>query len=113
MRIEINNKIFDVIGSNVKIQQNKVFVDEQEITNLNDMNTKEIVINVHGDIAGDLIVTSGDVNVTGSVNGVQNTNGNVIVSSVVKGNVSTVNGNIGCMSVAGDASTVNGDILWN
>jgi len=119
----INGKSYS--GNNINVVNGKIIIDGkiQEI----DKNLPEINIIVHGDIqimdidscntievhgnVKELQTTSGDINVTGNVEGnSSSTSGNIEIEGYVSGHAKTVSGDIKCNELKGNASSVSGKI---
>lgn len=92
--IKINGKeIFTrKSGSNIMVIGNKIKIDGKEITDFSEIQSKEIKIEIIGNIES-LNTTNGDVVVTGDVENIETTNGNVIVEGNVY-KIKTLNGDI-------------------
>lgn len=113
------------IGNSLMIKGDRLFVDGVDVT----PEAKAINIVVHGHIekldvnvglcryvemtgdSGSVSTGSGDVRLTGNVNGpVKTEQGDVSVSGMVTGSVKTEQGEITCGNVGGDVETSMGEV---
>ena len=107
-RITINGvTISGVSGKNITIQNNKVIVDGKDIT----PDTKEIHIEVHGNIDRLEVDACQKVSVTGNVGNVETLSGDVEVNGEIQGSVQTMSGSVDCAgAIKGSVSTMSGNI---
>lgn len=101
----INGKVYS--GNNLTITNNKVIIDGKVI---DDGNTKEINITVNSDIQNIKVDTCSSFNMTGNAGTVVTASGDVRISGSVNGSVTTVSGDVRCKSIAGSVSTISGDV---
>ena len=108
--MNINNTKYNFSGRNVSIQGNRVIVNGVDVTNLADIDAKEITIIIESPIdsidvdychkievqsCNTVKTMSGDVNCSGSINGSVNTmSGDVRSEGDIKGSVNTMSGDI-------------------
>ncbi len=132
-----NGKSFS--GNNIRINNGRIYVDNQEVKN--DLagsgnDKKELVINlvINGNIDSlevdnlevdncNTIDITGDVKSLANVNGtikvnrvlgtLSSQNGNINCGGDIEGNVESKNGNISCQKVGGSVTTKNGNIRTN
>jgi hypothetical protein len=102
--IVINGNTY--IGSSIIISNNKVIVNGQDVT----PDGKEINIKVEGNINELKVDACNNINVNGDVQSVSTKSGDIDVSGNVNGSVSTISGDVNCGSVGGSISTISGDI---
>lgn len=119
--VKINNQTYT--GNNIVISNNKVMIDGKDCT----PDSKSINVMVEGNIDGlsvgscekisvigdvnKLSSVSGDIELTGSVNGdVLSTSGDIEIGGSVEGSVRTNSGDVKCKKVSGSVSTNSGDI---
>ena len=106
--ISINNKKINVVGNNITISNGKVIVDGKEVSDLSEIEGKQITINIEAKVDS-LSVDNGIVNAKDVGGDVVTKNGNIQCSNV-QGNVTSKNGNIKANTVHGDCETKNGNI---
>ena len=110
-------------GGNISIIGNKVIIDGKDQT----PDSKEIKIEVNGDIeelsvdyASEISIkgnvdnvrtSSGDVTINGVVkNNIQTSSGDVEIDGDVTGGINTSSGDVKCGKVSGNVRTMSGDI---
>lgn len=108
--IVINGQTITTNGRNVTIINNKVLVDGKEISDLNKIAGKEINITIDGDVGKLEIDYCTKVQVNGNTQNVKTTSGDVDVTGDVNGSIQTMSGDVDCGNVGGNISTMNGDI---
>ena len=101
--ITINKKVYN--GNNIIINNEKIIIDDVEKT----PNSKEITIEVIGNIQSLDVDNCEKINIEGDCNKVSSVNGDIDCGDV-GGSVSTVNGDVNAKNINGSVSTVNGDI---
>lgn len=106
--ISINGQSFNVSGrNNISIQNNRVFIDGKEIKNLEDIEEKEIIIEINGDLesvdAGNNVVINGNIQGNVDIGNMCEIKSEVIAGSIDCGNMCTINSN----EIIGDISTGN------
>lgn len=102
--IKINGNTYT--GNSIVISNGKVIVNGKEVT----PDGKEINISVQGDIYELKVDTCNKVSVTGSVKSISTQSGDVEVTGDVDGNISTMSGDVDCGHVQGSISTMSGDV---
>jgi hypothetical protein len=105
--VNINGRIFS--GNNVIVENGKVFIDGESI----DSDEKEIKIEISGNIENLTIDYCKGINVTGDVSKLKTMSGNVSVTGNVNGDVETMSGNVKCDDIRGNVKTVSGNIKSN
>lgn len=105
--VNINGRIFS--GNNVIVENGKVFIDGESI----DSDEKEIKIEISGNIENLIIDYCKGINVTGDVSKLKTMSGNVSVTGNVNGDVETMSGNVKCDDIRGNVKTVSGNIKSN
>lgn len=105
--VTINGKSYSNTQSSYIHSNGDVWINgvkqEQSVVNI-------VNIEVTGDV-GTLNNTNGTVSVTGNVSGgVETTNGKITVGGSVTGDAKTTNGDIRAQSISGKCKTTNGDI---
>lgn len=109
--IVINGKRHTYTGS-LSIVNNEFFVNGKKVTDWNDIeeNQKHIDIKVEGNVEKIDIDCCDTLSVKGNVGKVRTTSGDIEISGDVDGDVQTVSGSVYCGNVDGDVQTVSGDI---
>lgn len=102
--ITINNKTYS--GNNIVITNGKVIINGKDVT----PDGKEINIKVEGNITDLKVDACNKVQITGDVSLVQTKSGDVDISGNVNGSVQTMSGDVDCGNVGGSVSTMSGDI---
>lgn len=93
-------------GQNVNIVGNRVFVDGRDVT----PDSKDIRIEVNGNLESLSADSCSSINVSGTVGNVSTQAGNVKCGNVF-GSVKTMAGDVHCGTVGGDVKTMSGDII--
>lgn len=94
-------------GNNISIRNNRVIVDGNDVT----PETKEIIINVEGNLENLDVEYANKITITGDVGEVRTSSGDIEVSGVIKGNISTSSGDVECDGdVGGHINTSSGDV---
>jgi hypothetical protein len=123
--IMVNGQIFS--GKSVQVRNSKVVIDGKEYVGTDD--EKKIEIHVAGDVdeidvdvcykiaitgnVGSIQTSSGDVEVSGNVNGdIKTSSGDVEISEGVTGSIQTSSGDVKTGSVGGKVKTNSGDIKY-
>ena len=104
--ININGRNYK--GKSVRIENNKVIVDDKVVDSI-----EEYVINVK--IIGDvdtLNLTSGDIEVSGNVNNLNLKSGDVKISGDVK-SLDVESGDVTCNNLHGSINITSGNIICN
>lgn len=104
--ININEKVIETTSKNVTIKNGRVIVDGKDVT----PESKEIIIKVEGNIEKLEVYACNKVEVKGEVGTIKTMSGDVKVSGNVNGDIKTMAGDIDCGSVSGDISTISGDV---
>lgn len=102
--IVINGNTYS--GSNIVISNNRVIVNGCDVT----PDGKEINIKVEGNINELKVDACSNISVTGDVQTISTKSGDIDVSGNVNGSISTISGDIDCGPVSGSISTISGDI---
>lgn len=102
------NKI-NVSGGNINISNGKILIDGKDVT----PDAKDITITVEGNIQHLSADTCNKISVTGDVDSIKTMSGNVFISGYVEGSIQTMSGHIECGNVAGNASSMSGDITYH
>jgi len=100
------NGVTITAGRSIKIANNRVIIDGEDVT----PDAKQITIQVNGNVERLNVDVCEVVTIAGDAVSVQTTSGDINVGGNVGGSVSSVSGDIDCGSIAGDVSTVSGDI---
>ena len=106
MGIIINGKTIITNGGSIQVGNGKIIIDGVDMT----PDSKEINIEVVGNVETLEVDTCNKVKITGDVKSVKSHNGNIDIGGNVSGDVSTHNGNIDCGDVQGSVTTRNGNI---
>lgn len=109
-QIIINGKKYNNISSgNFTISNNKIYISGSLIENLNNIEEKNIKIEIYGDKNFISIDNCETVTVNGNVYNIKLTNGTITCNDV--GNdVTITNGNIKANKIFGKCNVINGDI---
>lgn len=100
----INGRYID--GTNIIVNNGKVFVDGEDIT----PEGKNITIAIEGSVDNLDVDYCNNIYINGNANTVKTTSGDVTLNEV-KGNISTTSGNVKCMGdCGGSINTVSGDV---
>ena len=102
--ITINGNTFS--GSNIIVTNGKVLINGKDVT----PDSKEINISVVGNIEQLKVDACNKVSVEGNVQSISTKSGDVEVSGDVDGSISTMSGDVDCGHVKGSVSTMSGDI---
>lgn len=102
--ITINGNTFS--GSNIIVTNGKVIINGKDVT----PDSKEINISVVGNIEQLKVDACNKVYVEGNVQSISTQSGDVEVSGDVDGSISTMSGDVDCGHVKGSVSTMSGDI---
>lgn len=103
-RISING-IVVASGKNISVINGKVMVDGKDVT----PETKNIVIQVQGDVNALSVDACSTVQVSGNAGTVSTVSGDIECGNV-SGSVSTVSGDVQCKDVGGSVSSISGDV---
>ncbi len=93
-------------GNSITVSGNRVIIDGKSIT----PDSKEIIIVVRGDIEKLEVDACNKISVVGNVGIIKTVSGDVEVTGSVDGSVQTVSGDVGCGIVGGSIKTVSGNI---
>lgn len=108
--IVINGKKYSNISSgNLTISNNKVYVNGFLIEDLNNIEEKNIKIEIYGDKNFISVDSCENINVNGSVYNIKLTNGTITCDDV-KNDVTITNGDIKANKIYGKCNVINGDI---
>lgn len=102
--ITINGNTFS--GTNIIVTNGKVLINGKDVT----PDSKEINISVVGNIEHLKVDACNKVSVEGNVQSISTQSGDVEVSGDVDGSISTISGDVDCGHVKGSVSTMSGDI---
>lgn len=105
--ITINGKSYK--GKNVRISNNKVYIDGKLQDDKDIQESKQIFIEVHGDLSILDVDVCENISVSGETGLVKTVNGDIICKDIA-GDVTTVNGDVRANIINGNCKTVNGDI---
>lgn len=104
--IKINGKTY--FGNNIQVSNNKVIIDGVDVTG-DHKDSKEISIQVEGNIDTLSVDYAKTVLVNGNVNSLKSGSGDVECKDVT-GNLKTGSGDIECGNVGGGIETGSGDV---
>ena len=93
-------------GNNIVISNGKVVINGKDVT----PDSKEINIKVEGNIDKSVVDSCNKVEVTGDISDIKTQSGDINISGNVNGSVSTMSGDIDCGNVGGSIKTMSGDI---
>ena len=109
-QIIINGKKYNNISSgNFTISNNKIYINGSLIENLNNIEEKNIKIEIYGDKNFISIDSCETVTVNGDVYNIKLTNGTINCDDV-KNDVTITNGDINVNRIFGKCEVINGDI---
>jgi len=103
-QIIINGSVFN--GNSISIKNGKITVDCKDVT----PDQKEISISVTGDVKELKADSCNKITVKGNVTTVSTLSGDVEISGDVQGPVTTMSGDVKCGNIAGSVQTMSGDI---
>lgn len=95
-------------SGNIVISNGRVIIDGKDMT----PESKIINIAVAGNIEKLEVDSCGKILITGDVQNVKTQSGDVEISGIVNGNVQTMSGDVDCNNVSGSISTMSGDIKY-
>jgi hypothetical protein len=108
--ININGDKYNFSG-NVTINGNRVFSNGKEITNLKNIDQKNISIVIESSIEKLDVDACDMITVKGNCGSVKTMSGDVDCSGDIQGSVKTMSGDVSCSgSIQGSVSTMSGDI---
>jgi hypothetical protein len=93
-------------GNSVVVTNGKVLINGKDVT----PDSKEININVQGNIGELKVDACNKVSVTGNANNVLTKSGDIYITGNVEGNIQTSSGDVDCGNVSGSISTSSGDV---
>jgi DUF4097 and DUF4098 domain-containing protein YvlB len=96
------------VNSSISIVNGKIFIDGKDHT----PDSKNITIQINGDVEYINVDVCDKVTVTGNVSAIKTTSGNIEVKGNVAHNIKTVSGDVKCGEVKGNIQTVSGDIKY-
>jgi hypothetical protein len=102
--IRINNNSY--VGNSVVITNGKIIINGKDVT----PDSKEINISVEGNIDELKVDACNKVSITGSVKNIATKSGDVEVTGDVDGSIQTMSGDVYCGHVQGSISTMSGDV---
>lgn len=102
--ITINGNTY--FGNSIVVTNGKIIIDGKDAT----PESKEINISVQGDINELKVDVCNKVSVKGNAKHVSTKSGNIDVSGNVEGSIQTMSGDVDCGNVAGSISTMSGDV---
>jgi hypothetical protein len=102
--ITINGNTYS--GNSIVVTNGKVVISGKDVT----PDSKEINISVVGDIEQLKVDACNKVSVEGSVKSISTQSGDVEVTGDVDGSISTMSGDVDCGHVQGSISTMSGDV---
>jgi len=108
--ISINGKTIQVNRGTISIIDGKVLIGGKDISDLKEIEEKEINITIEGSVEKLEIDYCAKVQVNGNAQNVKTASGDVNVSGDVLGNIQTMSGDVDCGNVGGGVSTMSGDI---
>jgi len=102
--ITINGNTYS--GNSVVVTNGKVLINGKDVT----PESKDINISVEGNIEELKVDACNKVSVTGSVKNIATKSGDVDVTGDVDGSIQTMSGDVDCGHVQGSVSTMSGDV---
>ena len=109
-QIIINGKKYENISSgNLTISNNKIHVNGSLIENLNNIEEKNIKIEIYGDKNFISVDSCETIKINGNVYNIKLINGTITCDDV-KNDVTITNGNIKANKIFGKCNVINGDI---
>lgn len=104
-QVIVNGSVINGSG-NIIVSKNKIFVDGVDVT----PDSKEINISVNGNIDTIKVDNCNKFTVEGSVKQISTMSGDVEITGDVDGNVKTMSGDVDCGNIQGSVSTMSGNI---
>ena len=102
--ITINGNTYS--GNSVVVTNGRVVINGKDVT----PDSKEINISVEGNIEELKVDACNKVSVTGTVKNISTKSGDVDVTGDVNGSIQTMSGDVDCRHIQGSVSTTSGDI---
>jgi hypothetical protein len=102
--ITINGNTYS--GNSIVVTNGKVVINGKDVT----PDSKEINIFVVGDIEQLKVDDCDKISVNGNVKSISTQSGDVEVTGDVDGSISTMSGDVDCENVQGSISTMSGDV---
>ena|ERR1035437_3204031 len=93
-------------GRNISITNNKIIIDGVDVT----PDSKEINITVSGNIEKLSADCCNKIQVTGDVGSVKTQSGDVEITGNVNGSIQSMSGSVDCGNVSGNISTMSGSV---
>jgi len=107
----INGKKYTSNGGGISVINNKVYIDGKLASDENNSVAKVINITVEGNVNGNVQNDVGNVTVNGNTKDVKATSGEVKITGNVEGNVNTASGDVEIGgSIYGSVTTASGDV---
>lgn len=102
--IQINGKVYQ--GNSISIKNGNIIIDGNKV----ETDEKQISIIVNGNIESIDADSCERIEVTGNIGKISTVSGDVRISGDVNGSVKTISGDVRCGNVSGSVDTVSGDI---
>lgn len=103
-QIIINGKNYS--GNSIIISGNKVVVNGVDVT----PDSKQINIKVEGNISELKVDSCDKIDVIGDVSNIKSQSGDIKITGNVNGSVNTMSGDVDCGAIGGSVNTMSGDI---
>ena len=103
-KIKINDNIYQ--GDSIEVINGKVVIDDKDVT----PDSKEINIYVEGNVEILEVVACNKISVVGDVKTISAQSGDIHVTGNIEGAISTKSGNVRCSKVQGAISTTTGNV---
>ena len=97
-------------NGNVSINGNRVMVNGNLVKDFNEVKQKTIYVIVNGDVGNLEVSCCEKVEVKGTVKSVKTQSGDVYVTGDVEGNLTSTSGDVECGNVGCNVTTTSGDV---
>ena len=111
MSLTVNGTSYNFSGNNMVISNGKVMVNGKDITDLNDIDQKEITIVIESDIDYLKVDHCHSIVANAYVEAIETISGSVHCAKDVCGSITTMSGSVRCKGeINGSVSTMSGNI---
>lgn len=97
-------------GNNVVIDGNKVIINGKLVSDLNNVEDKEIYLIFEGNVGNVSVDRCSSIEIKGNAKSIRTASGDVKVDGIVEGDLTTTSGDVKCSVAHGNISTISGDI---
>ena len=97
-------------GNNVVIDGNKVIINGKLVSDLNNVEDKEIYLIFEGNVGDVSVDRCSTIEIKGNAKSIRTASGDVKVDGIVEGDLTTTSGDVECGNVFGGVKTTSGDV---